>query len=297
MCNFPECQIQSSTCSSFIRQGDLAEYHRQLNEILDKMEIEEFPRYEQDPDIDPTLEILLEDAEARGDLEFVDDTDEFADTHTPKGVRGIETLAAREGTEVPPLSEEELFRLAKSRVAARFGTQPNAHEHRLVETELRRLKALRISPAAAKYFRRLRSGAPDQMVPRGHPRAQGICQLSGPNAPPLVHENVNLLSQYISFGGQIKPARVTGVSARNQRLLARTIKRSRQLGLIPYLGRLPLPMHSLQPQEPILAVDPDESELKLQPGSEPELSTDESETEPLTEPLTEIASTRRKRRR
>ena len=59
------------------------------------------------------------------------------------------------------------------------------------------------------------------------------------NNPKLVidYKNPKLLRQYITEGGKIIPRRITGVSAKNQRLLALHIKRARQLALIPFAAR------------------------------------------------------------
>ena len=48
------------------------------------------------------------------------------------------------------------------------------------------------------------------------------------------YKNVNLLKQFITENGKIIPARVTGVSASNQRKITRYIKIARFLALIPY---------------------------------------------------------------
>ena len=48
------------------------------------------------------------------------------------------------------------------------------------------------------------------------------------------YKNVNLLKQFITETGKIIPARVTGVSASNQRKITRYIKIARFLALIPY---------------------------------------------------------------
>ncbi len=51
----------------------------------------------------------------------------------------------------------------------------------------------------------------------------------------------NLLSRFISERGKIVPRRVSGVTAKNQRKLAKAIKRARHMALLPYGGhRLPL---------------------------------------------------------
>ncbi|MCW5695367.1 MAG: 30S ribosomal protein S18 [Bauldia sp.] len=59
--------------------------------------------------------------------------------------------------------------------------------------------------------------------------------LSGSNAPKIDYKDVRLLQRYISERGKIVPSRITAVSAKKQRELARAIKRARFLGLLPYL--------------------------------------------------------------
>ncbi|MEL7370466.1 MAG: 30S ribosomal protein S18 [Myxococcota bacterium] len=50
-----------------------------------------------------------------------------------------------------------------------------------------------------------------------------------------------ILSRFITERGKIVPRRVSGVTAKNQRLLAKAIKRARQMGLLPFGGhRIPL---------------------------------------------------------
>jgi len=58
------------------------------------------------------------------------------------------------------------------------------------------------------------------------------CPLSGKNAPEVDYKNIKLLKKYISETGRILPSRVTSVSFRKQRELAKSIKRARLLGLI-----------------------------------------------------------------
>jgi small subunit ribosomal protein S18 len=45
----------------------------------------------------------------------------------------------------------------------------------------------------------------------------------------------NALQRYVSERGKIVPSRITAVSAKKQRELAQAIKRSRFLGLLPYV--------------------------------------------------------------
>jgi small subunit ribosomal protein S18 len=57
---------------------------------------------------------------------------------------------------------------------------------------------------------------------------------AGPNAPKIDYKDTRLLQRYISERGKIVPARITAVSAKNQRQLSRAIKRARFLALLPY---------------------------------------------------------------
>ena len=58
------------------------------------------------------------------------------------------------------------------------------------------------------------------------------CPLSGPSAPIVDYKNIKLLRSYISENGKILPSRITSVSQKKQRLLSRSIKRARILGLV-----------------------------------------------------------------
>ena len=66
-------------------------------------------------------------------------------------------------------------------------------------------------------------------------RRRKTCPFSGDNAPKIDYKDVRLLGRYISERGKIVPSRITAVSAKKQRELARAIKRSRFLGLLPYV--------------------------------------------------------------
>lgn len=75
------------------------------------------------------------------------------------------------------------------------------------------------------------------MAPGRRPffRRRKSCPFSGANAPVIDYKDVKLLQRYISERGKIIPSRITAVSARKQRDLARAIKRARFLGLLPYV--------------------------------------------------------------
>ena len=58
------------------------------------------------------------------------------------------------------------------------------------------------------------------------------CPLSGKNAPDIDYKNIKILKKYLSESGRILPSRVTSVSFKKQRVLAKSIKRARLLALI-----------------------------------------------------------------
>ncbi|PIP97889.1 MAG: 30S ribosomal protein S18 [Rhodobacterales bacterium CG18_big_fil_WC_8_21_14_2_50_71_9] len=65
-------------------------------------------------------------------------------------------------------------------------------------------------------------------------RRRKSCPFSGEGAPVIDYKDVKLLQRYVSERGKIVPSRITAVSAKKQRELARAIKRARFLALIPY---------------------------------------------------------------
>jgi len=62
------------------------------------------------------------------------------------------------------------------------------------------------------------------------------CPFQGDNALQIDYKDVRLLSRYISERGKIVPSRITAVSQKAQRKLAREIKRARFLALLPYVA-------------------------------------------------------------
>jgi small subunit ribosomal protein S18 len=66
-------------------------------------------------------------------------------------------------------------------------------------------------------------------------RRRKTCPFTGENAPVIDYKDVRLLQRFISERGKIVPSRITAVSAKKQRELAKAIKRARFLGLLPYV--------------------------------------------------------------
>jgi small subunit ribosomal protein S18 len=63
------------------------------------------------------------------------------------------------------------------------------------------------------------------------------CPLSGEGAPKIDYKDVELLQRYVSERGRITPSRISSISLKKQRELARAIKRARQLALLPYVAQ------------------------------------------------------------
>ena len=58
-------------------------------------------------------------------------------------------------------------------------------------------------------------------------RRRKTCPFTGPNAPKIDTRIPSFLMRYVSERGKIVPSRITAVSAKKQRELARAIKRAR----------------------------------------------------------------------
>ncbi len=68
-------------------------------------------------------------------------------------------------------------------------------------------------------------------------RRRKTCPFSGPNAPKIDYRDIKLLQRFISERGKIVPSRITAVSGKKQRELAKAIKRARFLALLPFIVR------------------------------------------------------------
>ena len=65
-------------------------------------------------------------------------------------------------------------------------------------------------------------------------RRRKVCPFSGDNGLTIDYKDPKLLQRYMSEKGKIVPSRITAVSGKKQRELARAIKRARFLALLPY---------------------------------------------------------------
>ena len=63
-----------------------------------------------------------------------------------------------------------------------------------------------------------------------------VCYFTKHNITYIDYKDVELLKRFISANGKIIPRRVTGTSAKYQRMLAVAIKRAREMALLPYVA-------------------------------------------------------------
>ena len=68
------------------------------------------------------------------------------------------------------------------------------------------------------------------------PSRKKVCYFTKNNITYIDYKDVELLKRFISSNGKIMPRRVTGTSAKYQRMLATAIKRARQMALLPYVA-------------------------------------------------------------
>ena len=66
-------------------------------------------------------------------------------------------------------------------------------------------------------------------------RRKKTCVFSAPDAPPIDWKDVKTLGRYVSERGKITPSRITSVSQKKQRELAKAIKRARHMALLSYV--------------------------------------------------------------
>ena len=62
--------------------------------------------------------------------------------------------------------------------------------------------------------------------------------LAGLSDKDIDYKNLELLNKFISERGKIMASRITGISLKNQRKLARAIKRARNLALMSFIAKV-----------------------------------------------------------
>jgi small subunit ribosomal protein S18 len=63
-----------------------------------------------------------------------------------------------------------------------------------------------------------------------------VCRLTVDRVVYIDYKDVSMLKHYITERGKIIPRRITGATAKHQRMLAQAIKLSRQIALLPYVA-------------------------------------------------------------
>lgn len=69
--------------------------------------------------------------------------------------------------------------------------------------------------------------APDRTRPRKYTRI---------NSEAVDYKDLNLLRRFLSDKGKTRGRRVTGLSRKHQRQLSLSVKRAREIALLPYVG-------------------------------------------------------------
>jgi small subunit ribosomal protein S18 len=68
----------------------------------------------------------------------------------------------------------------------------------------------------------------------GRNKRRKVCYFTANKITYIDYKDTELLRKFISERGKILPRRVTGTSAKYQRMLTVAIKRARQIALLPY---------------------------------------------------------------
>ncbi len=63
------------------------------------------------------------------------------------------------------------------------------------------------------------------------------CPFTAAGVKHIDYKDVDTLKMFATERGKIMPRRVTGVSAKHQRMLARAIKRARYMALMPFVDK------------------------------------------------------------
>src|SRR6476661_6509359 len=87
------------------------------------------------------------------------------------------------------------------------------------------------------HERRGRGGEPPNItIRRPFFRRRKSSPFAHADSPPIDYKDIKLLQRFVSERGKIVPRRITAVTAKEQRLLAQSIKRARELALLPYVS-------------------------------------------------------------
>ena len=68
------------------------------------------------------------------------------------------------------------------------------------------------------------------------PKRKKLDPLASNKIETVDYKDLAVLRKFISENGKILPARITGCSRANQRMITKAIKRARAIGLLPFSG-------------------------------------------------------------
>jgi small subunit ribosomal protein S18 len=71
---------------------------------------------------------------------------------------------------------------------------------------------------------------------KGRTKRRKVCYFTANGITHIDYKDVDTLKKFISERGKILPRRVTGTSAKYQRMLTRAIKRARIMALLPFVA-------------------------------------------------------------
>jgi small subunit ribosomal protein S18 len=66
-------------------------------------------------------------------------------------------------------------------------------------------------------------------------RRRKVCKFTAEGIEYIDYKDINLLRQFVPERAKVLPRRISGNSARHQRMLAIAIQRARHLALLPYV--------------------------------------------------------------
>ena len=67
-------------------------------------------------------------------------------------------------------------------------------------------------------------------------RRRKFCRFTAEGATEIDYKDLDTLKNYITETGKIVPSRITGTSAKYQRMLSQAIKRAREIALLPFVA-------------------------------------------------------------
>ena len=73
-----------------------------------------------------------------------------------------------------------------------------------------------------------------QSYAQKYSKAKRYCPFKAQKTPEIDYKDLKTIKQYIMESGRIIPSRISGISAKYQRMLSKAIKLARFLALIPY---------------------------------------------------------------